>query len=100
MTRIMKRAQRATYGALAFSILTLAVAAGCGGDGDNDKKTASTGGFDSAYCVTARNWAAHELNGEGEDVYARGGPPAARKYMKEYVEDSRGSAYQEQVCGV
>ena len=86
-------ARRAGYGAIGSSIIALAVAAGCGGDGD-DKKTASAGGFDSAYCVTARKWAAHELNGEAEDVFARGGPPAARKYMQEYVVYTAASARQ------
>ena len=61
-------ARRAGYGAIGTSIIALAIAAGCGGDGDDKKTTASAGGFDSAYCVTARKWAAHELNGEGEDV--------------------------------
>jgi hypothetical protein len=86
-------ARRAGFGAIGSSIIALAVAAGCGGDGD-DKTTASAGGFDSAYCVTARKWAAHELNGEGEDVFARGGPPAARKYMNEYVAYTVASARQ------
>jgi hypothetical protein len=86
--------QRSWYGVLTFSILALAVAAGCGSDSDDTKKTASAGGFDSAYCVTARKWAAHELNGEAEDAYARGGPAAARKYMREYVAYTVASAQQ------
>jgi hypothetical protein len=91
----MHLARQTGYAATALSILGLAVAAGCGGDGDEDKQNASsTAGFDSPYCVTARNWAAHELNGEGEDVFARGGPPAARKYMKEYVAYTLASARQ------
>jgi hypothetical protein len=91
----MSQALRAGYGATVLSILGLAVAAGCGGDGEDNKKTASsTGGFDSPYCVTARKWAAHELNGEAEDVYARGGRPALKKYMKEYVAYTEASAQQ------
>jgi hypothetical protein len=78
-------ARRAGCGAIGSLIVALAVTAGCGSDGDDSKKTASAGGFDSSYCVTARKWAAHELNGDGEAIYARGGRPALEKYMKEYV---------------
>ena len=71
--------------AVVMLILGLAVPAGCGSD-DEDKETASSvEGFDSPYCVTARKWAVHELNGEAEEAYARGGRAALRKYMEEYL---------------
>jgi hypothetical protein len=92
----MSPALRTGYGATVLSILGLAVAAGCGGGGDDDKKktASSTGGFDSPYCVTARKWAAHELDGEAQAVYARAGRPALKKYMRQYVAYTEASARQ------
>jgi hypothetical protein len=72
------------FGAASFVMsLGLVVLTGCGGS-DDKKSTASAEGFDSPYCVTARQWAAHELSGEGPDVYARGGSAALKRYMNEY----------------
>jgi hypothetical protein len=43
---------------------------GCGG---TDKQAAvPVDGFDSAYCVTARKWAVHELNGGGDGALRAG----------------------------
>jgi hypothetical protein len=65
-------------------ILGLTALAGCGGS--DDKETASpVEGFDSAYCVTARKWAVHELNGGGDGAYARGGPAALEKWWNEQL---------------
>jgi hypothetical protein len=61
------------------------VLAACGGSDNKKKSSSEATGFDSAYCVTARNWAAHELNGDGDVQYQRGGPTALRKYWKDYV---------------
>jgi hypothetical protein len=69
--------------AMASLALGLAVLASCG---DNaEEKGARAGGFDGPYCVTARNWAAHELSGDGDVQYARGGPVALKRYWNEYV---------------
>jgi hypothetical protein len=60
------------------------VAAGCGG-GDEDTTALSaeqTAAFDSPYCVTARNWAVHELSGDGLSA----DPAAFETYWREYVE--------------
>ena len=54
---------RPLFGA-AMVLLTLALAAlaGCGG---SDKESAMPAeGFDSAYCNTARAWAAHEVSAD------------------------------------
>lgn len=79
--------KRSTHTALVVLILTLAVVAGCGGS--NDKKTAlpaaQVEAFESRYCVTARTWAAHELNGGGDGAYARGGPAALKKWWHEQL---------------
>src|ERR671915_372511 len=81
-------------GAVLVLIVGLAVVAGCGGDGGGGgggeatakKAGARAGGFNSAYCVTARKWAAHELDGDGDDMYVRGGPPALEKYWVEWLD--------------
>jgi len=72
-------------GTLAVVTSAFAVAAaGCGGD---DAATALPAdqvlAFQSPYCVTARTWAVHELNGDGDDV--AGDPTAFEKYWREYV---------------
>jgi hypothetical protein len=69
------------------------VLAACGGT-DDKKSTSEAKGFDSAYCVTARNWAAHELNGDGDVQYRRGGPTALRKYWTDYVAYTEASLQQ------
>lgn len=77
---------------MASLALGLAVLASCG---DNaEEKGARAGGFDSPYCVTARNWAAHELSGDGDVQYARGGPAALKKYWNEYVAYTKTSLQQ------
>jgi hypothetical protein len=60
------------------------LAAGCGGSDDTQTAT-PVEGFGSPYCVTARKWAVHELNGGGDGAYARGGPPALRKWWSEQL---------------
>jgi hypothetical protein len=80
--------QRSLFGAaMVLLILGLAVLAGCGGS--DDKKTAlpaeQVAAFNSPYCVTAREWAAHELNGGGDGAYARGGPAALKKWWSEQL---------------
>jgi hypothetical protein len=74
----------------AFLVVTVSVlgvfAAGCGGD-DEDTTALSaeqTAAFGSPYCVTARNWAVHELSGDGDDLSAD--PAAFEKYWREYIE--------------
>jgi hypothetical protein len=62
------------------------LAAGCGG-GDDDTTALSAeqeAAFDSAYCVTARNWAVHELSGDGDDLSVD--PAAFERYWSEYIE--------------
>jgi hypothetical protein len=79
--------KRSTHIVFVVLILTLAVVAGCGGS--NGKKAASpaahVGAFDSPYCVTARTWAVHELNGGGDGAFARGGPAALKKWWQEQL---------------
>jgi hypothetical protein len=67
----------------ALALLGSAALAGCGGGGKEQVATAAP--FSSPYCVTARNWAVHELNGGGDGAYARGGPPALRKWWGEQL---------------
>ena len=74
---------RSTTSVVALT-LTLAVMAGCGG-GEDKKTAASANGFDSPYCVTARTWAVHELNGGGDGAYSSGGPAALRKWWQEQI---------------
>lgn len=69
-------------GAIVLAILGSAAVAACGG-GDSEKSASAPEGFDSACCVTARNWAAHELSGDGDAQCARGGPTALRKWWTE-----------------
>ena len=70
--------------AAVLSFLASAVLTSCGGS--DTKKTASAAtGFDSEYCVTARRWAVHELNGGSDGAYARGGPAALRKWWNEQL---------------
>jgi hypothetical protein len=68
----------------ASAIVGLAALSACGGT-DKEESASADEGFDSAYCVTAREWAAHEMSGEGDAHYARGGPSALRRYFKDYV---------------
>jgi hypothetical protein len=80
-----QESNRPLFGAALISVaLTFAMLAGCGGS-DNKQTSLPVEGFDSAYCVTARNWAAHELNGGGDGAYARGGPAALEKWWNEQL---------------
>lgn len=65
-------------------VLASLVPAGCGTGGD-DETASPVAPFDSPYCVTARKWAVHELDGEAPEVHARGGRAALKKYMQEYL---------------
>jgi hypothetical protein len=47
--------------------------------------SAAVEGFASPYCVTARKWAVHEMNGGGDGAYARGGPAALKKWWDEQL---------------
>jgi hypothetical protein len=69
--------------ALIAGVVCSAMLAGCGG-GD-DEETASAEGFESAYCATARSWAAHELNGGGDGAFAHGGPAALERWWNEQL---------------
>ena len=64
--------------AVAALVLGLAlVASGCGG-GDDESTALSAeqvAAFGSPYCLTARKWAVHELDGGGDDAAAD--PPVA-----------------------
>lgn len=74
-------------GAIALSVLSIAVlAAGCGGSDDKSALPAEqVEAFASPYCVTARGWAVHELDGSADGAYARGGPAAVRKWWSEQL---------------
>ena len=78
---------RALRPGILVAIAALAVLAGCGSS--NDDATALSAdqiaAFESPYCVTARSWAVHELNGGGDGAYARGGPRALRKWWSEQL---------------
>ena len=82
----MNAGNRTLFGVAAVLLIVASavLAAGCGGS--EKKATASQASpFDSAYCVTARKWAVHELNGGGDGAYARGGPPALKKWWNEQL---------------
>jgi hypothetical protein len=84
----LRSTQRPLLGAaMILLMLGLAVLAGCGGS--DDEATALSAerveAFDSPYCVTAREWAVHELNGGGDGAYARGGPAALKKWWGEQL---------------
>ncbi len=74
---------------IALVVLTSALgslAAGCGG-GDDDTTALSAdriAAFESPYCATARAWAVHELDGDGDDKAAD--PAAFETYWREYVD--------------
>ena len=70
----------------AVSMLGL-VASGCGGSDEEGSALSAdrVAAFDSAYCVTARNWAVHELDGGGDGAYARGGPQGLEKWWGEQL---------------
>jgi len=76
---------------LALAVAPLGVAA-CGDDGEETASPAM--GFDSAYCVTARDWAVHELSGDGDAQYARGGPAALEKWFNAQGAHLKASARQ------
>ncbi len=69
-------------GALALVLGSAALSA-CGGG--REAAAAAPEPFASSYCVTARDWAVHELNGGGDGAYARGGPPALEKWWTEQL---------------
>ena len=73
--------------AMVLLALGLAALAGCGGS--DDAQTAlpaeQVEAFGSPYCVTAREWAVHELNGSADGAYARGGPDAVKKWWAEQL---------------
>ena len=80
--------QKCTHVALVMLILTLAVLAGCGGGGDNNEAALPAeqiAAFESPYCVTAREWAVHELDGGGDGAYARGGPAGLKRWWSEQL---------------
>jgi hypothetical protein len=68
-------------GLLALALGSAALSA-CGG---GSEAAVAAEPFSSAYCVTARNWAVHELDGGGDGAYARGGPPALQKWWAEQL---------------
>lgn len=63
------------------------LAAGCGGGDDNATALSAdqVAAFGSPYCVTARKWAVHELNGGGDGAYARGGPDGLKTWWQEQL---------------
>ncbi len=86
--RLIQRSieRRLAAGGLAALTLGLAVLAGCGGSDDDAALPAEqVAAFSSPYCVTARQWAVHELDGGGDGAYASGGPPALRKWWGEQL---------------
>ena len=86
--RLIQRSieRRLAAGGLAALTLVLAVLAGCGGSDDEAALPAEqVAAFSSPYCVTARQWAVHELDGGGDGAYARGGPPALKKWWGEQL---------------
>lgn len=66
------------------SVLGL-LAAGCGSSADDATALSADqiAAFESPYCATARAWAVHELDGDGDDLAAD--PAAFEKYWREYV---------------
>jgi hypothetical protein len=74
-------------GPIVALVLGLAVLAGCGGsdDGVTALPAEQVEAFASPYCVTARTWAVHELDGSADGAYARGGPAALRKWWSEQL---------------
>ena len=75
-----------------MAIVGSATLAACGGDQDGSGLPATwVEAFESPYCVTARAWAVHELDGGGDGAYARGGPKALEMWWAEqlaYLETS------------
>ena len=74
-------------GAFVALVLGLAVLAGCGGGADKDTALPAeqVEAFASPYCVTAREWAVHELDGSADGAYERGGPAALKKWWTEQL---------------
>jgi len=73
---------------LAALVLGIAgTAAGCGGSDDDVSALpdAQVEAFGSPYCVTARAWAAHELDGSADGAYEHGGPAALKKWWGEQL---------------
>lgn len=73
--------------AMVVLVLALAVLAGCGGSDDPETALPAeqVAAFNSSYCVTAREWAVHELDGSADGAYARGGPAALKKWWSEQL---------------
>jgi hypothetical protein len=67
------------------SVLGL-IAAGCGSSDDDTTALSADqiAAFESPYCVTARMWAVHELDGNGDDKASD--PVAFETYWREYVQ--------------
>lgn len=63
------------------------VASGCGGTDDESSALSAdqVAAFGSPYCVTARKWAVHELDGGGDGAYARAGPDGFKAWWKEQL---------------
>jgi hypothetical protein len=73
------------------------VASGCGGTDDDSTALPAdqVAAFGSPYCVTARRWAVHDLDGGGDGAYARRGAPGLKAWWKEqlaYLERSLAQA--------
>ena len=79
--------RRSLSAATVVLIAGLAVLAGCGGSDDDTSALPAeqVAAFASPYCVTAREWAVHELDGSADGAYARGGPAALRKWWSEQL---------------
>ena len=69
--------------AMVLLALALAVLAGCGGGDTKEEAAAPAEGFDSAYCKTARAWAAHEVS--ADEATTTSSPATFRKYWNEYL---------------
>ena len=75
--------RRPLFGAaMVLLTLALAVLAGCGGS-DTKESAVPAEGFDSAYCKTARVWAAHEVS--ADEATTTSSPATFRKYWNEYL---------------
>ena len=80
-----------TFARIVFVASVLAtlgiIVSGCGGtDHESTALPAEqVEAFGSPYCVTARAWAVHELDGSADGAYVRGGPAALKKWWGEQL---------------
>jgi hypothetical protein len=86
----MMQRKRSNRSIVLFAVIAaIMVLVGCAGAPKATRPSASIAspveGFDSPYCVTARTWAVHELNGGGDGAYARGGPAALKNWWDEQL---------------